>query len=101
MRIASLSILALACLFCAPTQAQTDVSRLIAECDRLAAGTFDDEQPRSVPGVPTSALDARSTMIACLAALKVAPTEVARRRGAALRKLQGLLHYSVDYFGLT
>jgi len=75
MRIAGLSILALACLFCAPTRAQTDTNRLIAECDRLAASTFDDERPRSVPGVPTSALDARSAMAACLAAVKAAPAE--------------------------
>jgi dienelactone hydrolase len=73
MRRVGLPILALAGFFCAPAQAQTHVDRLIAECDRVAAGTFDVERPRSVPGVPTSALDARSAMTACSSAVKAAP----------------------------
>src|SRR5437870_3042151 len=58
-----------------PAQAETDANRLIAECDRLAASPFDDERPPSVPGVPTSALDARAALPACLAAVKAAPNE--------------------------
>jgi hypothetical protein len=80
------AILALVVL-CTQAAAQDDATRLIAECDRLAASDMDATRPPSVPGVAAPSIDAAAALKACLAAAKAAPSDarVLFQLGRALR----------------
>jgi TPR repeat protein len=45
----------------------------VAQCDRLAASNVDPELPKSLPGVPVSAIKPKLAVLACETALKAEP----------------------------
>src|SRR6516164_8244449 len=65
-------VMVAAAFVCGQAYAQGDKTRIIAECDRLAASDIDPDRPSSIAGIPVSAIDATTAVPACEAAVAAA-----------------------------
>jgi tetratricopeptide (TPR) repeat protein len=55
--------------------AQDETARIVGDCDRLAASSLDLQRPASVSGIAVTAVDPKTAVPACEAALKVSPDD--------------------------